>query len=203
MTNSSANALRLLLLAALSSCAGELEHGAGMDGEEPRTLAQAQATPEPVASFGAEELVASEALGTKRGDSCGPNPWGWDWALCDFRRGLVCATSPVPEGTQDVTSHCMCVEGTTFKDGRCVNERGWPARAEWSTVTGVWDGQLRRTGALGANPGDACSPNGKDKWARCETGRGLTCVRPPEGTDGPATCACPEGTTFVEKLCVR
>lgn len=58
--------------------------------------------------------------------------------------------------------------------------------------------------AVGANPGDFCSPvsEQQEHWARCEARRGLRC-RPPseERADSPSTCACPPGATFEGGTC--
>lgn len=158
------------------------------------------------ASVGAEELVASAALGTQRGDTCSPNAWGWDWALCDGRRGLVCGDAGHPPGIQDANDACLCVAGSTFDEGRgrCINTQGYPPRVDGPVVS-RWENGIRPSGALGANPGDACSASADEeaKWARCETARGLSCVRPGAAEPEPATCQCPPGATFLEGSCMR
>lgn len=213
----------LVLLTALMVCGGDLAHQGLAVFNSPRARAQEQAVGAEVvgstslrpvwwdeeqtaASYGAEELVASSALGTQRGNTCSPNAWGWEWALCDGRRGLVCGDSGHAPGVQDGNDGCLCVAGSTFDQsrGRCINDEGHPPRVTGPVVS-RWENGIRPSGALGANPGDACSAsaNVEEKWARCETARGLSCVHPATGATGPATCRCPPGATFVEGSCMR
>ena len=58
--------------------------------------------------------------------------------------------------------------------------------------------QLYPTSAIGANPGDFCSPvSGERKyWSQCEARRGLRCRPQPGQQDAPRTCACAPGATF-------
>lgn len=212
----------LALVAALMAWAGCLS-GAGLAAfGPPRAAAQAQESAadavasslrpvwwdeeQTVASFGAEELVASGALGTRAGNTCSPNAWGWDWALCDGRRGLVCGDRGHHPGVQDLNDSCMCVAGSTFDKsrGRCINEEGYPPRVDGPVVS-HWRNGIQPSGALGANVGDACSASAdaEVKWARCETARGLSCVGPAAGATEPASCQCPPGATFVEGSCMR
>ena len=212
----------LVLLTALMACAGGLAQQGFSAFDPSRARAHAQVLgadlgatslrpawwdeEQTAASFGAEELTASSALGTQSGNTCSPNAWGWAWALCDGRRGLVCGDPGHAPGLPDSNDACLCVAGSSFDKirGRCINGQGHPPRVEGPVVS-RWENGIRPSAALGANPGDACSPSAdaQAKWARCETARGLSCVRPVAGATGPATCRCPPGAAFVEGSCMR